>query len=441
MDYYTIINSIDECQNKESEFVCFAKEWLLLSPSWNQLRDVWLKEEIPSDVWFPFFGKFDLLVLHEDYGYIPVKVEYTYSDSIYVSKHSFYRLIIFTNACTMIQEVQDETIIFIGLEDLIQTKQEILTKIHCKLFSEDICLFSLIEFVDVMNRLPKSREEYNGKNLGQWLVNQLKSWRKGQNLSLLEEIKKKSFDAYNQLVERIENKAKHKQVDFKCMVDLLIKFHQEEGRLPKQNEKFNDENLGKWLDRRLISWRKDQNLSQLEELKKKSLVVYDLLAERIENKGERKYVDFDYMVELLLKFHQEKGRLPKQNEKFNDENLGLWLNTRLKSWRKDQNLSQLEEIKKKSLVVYDLLDERIENKLEFKQVDFDYMVELLIKFHQEKGRLPKQNEKCNDENLGKWLSRRLTSWRKGQNLDLLHSFQELDPNVYQELLNRVNKTK
>lgn len=96
----------------------------------------------------------------------------------------------------------------------------------------------LIEFYLAENRLPKTREEYGGVKVGQYL-----SGIRCGNINLTAEDIRKFEEA------GIDIKIKYNEYKMHRIVSLLIEFYELNGRLPKYNEEYKNVKLGSYFSR------------------------------------------------------------------------------------------------------------------------------------------------------------------------------------------------
>lgn len=95
----------------------------------------------------------------------------------------------------------------------------------------------------------------------------------------------------------------------------MTRFVEAFGRLPKQRESLDDCDIGAWLERQ----RADKQLRD-----------FPARYQKLEELGAFKTV-WDANFELLQKFIEVNGRLPKNNEQFEVVKLGSWLSRQKKS--------------------------------------------------------------------------------------------------------------
>lgn len=186
-------------------------------------------------------------------------------------------------------------------------------------------------FIKENKRVPKQLEVYRGEKVGRWLANQKVLYCIGK-LSKNREKILKSINSEILINQKVIN-GRH----FKYMLSLLHDFILSEGRLPKTNEEYSDEKLGKWLSNQKTFYK----MGKLYNERKEALEAIDsrIFITKQDLEVEH-YVD---MSNLLKEFIKEKGRIPRSKEEYKDQKIGAWLSNqkhlykvrRLKAKKKD----------------------------------------------------------------------------------------------------------
>jgi Helicase associated domain len=114
-------------------------------------------------------------------------------------------------------------------------------------------LEALREFIETSGRYPKAHENHGGLAVGQWLYRQRRSFRQstlfdGRRQRLEEEWPGILADA--PAPEQKIQGTRHEQWWNQCFSALLA-FTEQQGRLPRQSEKYEDIYLGQWLKTQL----------------------------------------------------------------------------------------------------------------------------------------------------------------------------------------------
>ena len=159
-------------------------------------------------------------------------------------------------------------------------------------------------FIKENKRVPKQLEVYRGEKIGRWLANQKVLYCIGK-LSKNREKILKSINSEILINQKVIN-GRH----FKYMLSLLHDFILSEGRLPKTNEEYSDERLGKWLSNQKTFYK----MGKLYNERKEALEAIDsrIFITKQDLEVEH-YVD---MSNLLKEFIKEKGRIPRSKEEY-----------------------------------------------------------------------------------------------------------------------------
>jgi superfamily II DNA or RNA helicase len=182
----------------------------------------------------------------------------------------------------------------------------------------------LFEFCNINKRCPTQKKQYKNNNISEWLKNQKKKINNENDeiyIKLSEnEYVKKSLDEY--LINKDLNKDKDKEkLEWDEWKDLLFEFCNINKRVPKRGEQYKKNNIETWLGDQKKKINNKNNdiyikLSENEYLKK-SLDKYLI------NKEEK--LEWDEWKDLLFEFCNINRRIPKQREKYKNNNISNWL--------------------------------------------------------------------------------------------------------------------
>lgn len=201
----------------------------------------------------------------------------------------------------------------------------------------------LREFFYLYGRPPKHREKYKGVNIGAWLGTQRHLYRNG----------KLSFGKIDCITDIDENLLSFEsflkdEYRFGYMVNLLKEFVEENGRAPKEKEKYKNENLGRWFSK-VKSYYKNNKL----DAKRAELIMN--IDKKLLTSSKKQYFakDFNFMLKLLKEFKLKYGRLPKQRETYKGRNIGTWIGTKRRAYKKgkltNKQINALNSIDKQIL--------------------------------------------------------------------------------------------
>ena len=104
--------------------------------------------------------------------------------------------------------------------------------------------------------------------------------------------------------------------------------------MPSSNEDYKDVHLGMWCANVRYSYKVHNNLSEELYIKLKEIgFMFDCINE-----------NFMQRVELLKEFKEEKGRLPKQYERYKDIELGFWMYNNISRCKDEEKKKILRSI-------------------------------------------------------------------------------------------------
>ena len=226
------------------------------------------------------------------------------------------------------------------------------------------------EFYNEFKRLPLSYEKYKKFNIG----NFIRIIKESGNKHLKEKIE----EIFN---EKIETKIKLNILSIEEKIKLCNDFYKINKRLPKSNEIYKNWNIGKFINNLKRSDNKD--------LKKH---FEDIFNEKLEIKIKIIKISDEDKIKLCQEFYEENKRLPKQKEKYKDFNIGSFING-LKNGNNKYLKNKIEKI----------FHCKIEKEKENIILSDEDKIKLCQEFYDEFKRLPKQNEKHKDFNIGKFI--------------------------------------
>lgn len=224
----------------------------------------------------------------------------------------------------------------------------------------------LKKFKEKNGRWPKFQEKYEGYSLGRWYYKQ----------------KQQAYSANSSYQQRIDKLLSIGALErsWEQHYDLLTRFIDAFGRLPNPTEAFEDCKIGAWLERQKTDKHLQASPARFKKLR--ALGVFQ--------------TNWDSNYDLLVKFKEMHGRLPKYAEVYEGVALGRWLNYQIKTH--PDSLSSEHHEKLDALGAF--------------EDPFERRYTLLLKFIEINGRLPKNDEQFEGVKLGSWLSRQ----KKSKNL-------------------------
>ncbi len=243
----------------------------------------------------------------------------------------------------------------------------------------------LEEYMNINNgKEPINGEKYKGENIGNWLNDQKRMFREGK-LSKERIVILESLGVVWNRLEENWNKS--------C--DLLKEYMTiNNGKEPKQKEKYKGENIGNWLGAQKDLYRKGK-------LSKEKIVILESLGV-IWNKNEENWNQKCDLLEEYMTINN--GKEPVDGEIYKGENIGDWLNKQKGLYRKGR-LSKEKIVILESLgVIWNKNEENWNKKCDLLE---EYMTI-------NNGKEPERKEKYKGENIGNWLVNQKSLYRKGK---------------------------
>ena len=223
-------------------------------------------------------------------------------------------------------------------------------------------------FIEENGRMPSRKETYCNHNIGSWYAQQK---TKSKNTDYPKEYKEK-LDA----VVKVE--LEYKNQKWEKDYQLLCQFIEEYGRLPMCVEEYKGENIGKWFQ---YQKQKMNMLSYPEEYRTKieqlSLTIADIYWEE--------------QYQMLEKFIETHGHLPKDDEKYEKVRVGRWYEYQRRH-SMDINYPEWRREKIEKLNIYPTVED----------ICWEKHFCVLQKFIEAYGRLPLANETYENEKIGRW---------------------------------------
>ena len=226
------------------------------------------------------------------------------------------------------------------------------------------------EFYDKYGRLPKQSAKYNDFNIG-YFINRV---RCGDYKKILDKVK--------QIFKEHWIDGDIREYRYKQHLELCKQFYKEHKRLPKKEEKYKNQNIGSFIYRTKGS--KDENkIKDLERIFKIPLIV----------KKQIKTYTYEEKLKLTSEFYNLNHRMPRTREKYGEFGIEHFV-SRIRRYNKDENkINDLKQIFKEHWIDGNVFD-----------YQYNKYLKLCKQFYDEFHRLPKQIEKYNGWNIGIFIS-------------------------------------
>jgi superfamily II DNA or RNA helicase len=331
---------------------------------------------------------------------------------------------LYSEKVNSMEEKEEDTLIeYINVECL--TREEVFNK-KFEIFKE---------FVLESKRVPTWKEKKNEINLGQWYNNSQKQKIKKGDMILLDKLSHVHECVKVDLQEYLKKEKKEIKT-FEESLEIFKEFVLENKRVPQQKEKKNEFNIGSWYNSQKKKIKEGDTkildkLSQVHECVKVDLQDY-LKKEKKEKKS------FEESLEIFKEFVLENKRVPQQKEKKNEFNIGSWYSTQ-KAKIKEGDMILLDKFSQVHECVKVDLQEYLKKEVTEKK-PFEESLEIFKEFVLENERVPRHNEKKNENNIGHWYGNQKTKIKDG-NIELLDKLSQVHECVKVDLQDYLKKEK
>lgn len=241
----------------------------------------------------------------------------------------------------------------------------------------------LVQYLDEFKKFSKSREEFNGINLGAWCIRQRQLYKNGE----LEQDKIIKLEGIGFIFSL-------RAQDWDSRYEILLDFLDNFKRFPKQEEIYQDFGLGAWCS----TQRQRYKNGELDKAQIDNLTAIGFRFESILEPD-----DWNSRFNILITFIDTFSRFPKKSDKFMGFAIGSWfVNQRYFYKKGDLNQAQ---IKKLELLGGEFLDSY--------HPIWEIRFNLLIQYLEEFKKFPSREEEIYGMDLGGWCSRQRLEYKKG----------------------------
>jgi hypothetical protein len=217
----------------------------------------------------------------------------------------------------------------------------------------------LLEFINLENRLPVKSEIYKGVKLGQFLD----GIKQGQSNNLYKNYLEKNVmvrTAYEKINQMKEEK-KGKEIttpEQKC--NLLLKFFNENNRLPTQKEKYKEVKIGIFFSK--IKTGQNNNLyKQFLETNEMLKEAYEKFQQMKDEKEGKEVITPYQKLNLLLEFVNQNNRPPKKLEIYKEVKIGIFF-SKIKTGQNNNLYKQFLETNETLKEAYEKFQQMKEEK-------------------------------------------------------------------------------
>jgi hypothetical protein len=235
----------------------------------------------------------------------------------------------------------------------------------------------------------------NIRSMGKWLSRQQQNYKNTREIMTNESIRKEW--------ESFVSDEKYKKYfvsnpDFKA--DLLLKFVEENKRLPTKEEEYKGVKIGQFW----ASIKQGQSKKSYENKLSKNEILkadYDRVQKLKQEKKGKETLTPDFKADLLLEFVKENKRLPKNGEEYKGFKIRkFWDHIKQGDKKKlyEDKLSKNEILK----ADYDRVQKLKQEKEGKETLTLDFKADLLLEFVEENKKVPKQGEEYKGVKIGRF---------------------------------------
>ncbi len=238
--------------------------------------------------------------------------------------------------------------------------------------------------------VPKRHLTENGVNLGGWVLNRRKDYKKGklskEKIKLLQSISGWTWDPLDE--------------EFQKMFRHLIEFIkiEEHAFVPDGYKTENGDNLGNWVQSRRKDYKKGElSKKNIELLESVSGWSWDLLEDQ-----------FQEMFRHLIEYEKKEGHalVPKRHLTENGVILGSWVTRRRRDYKKDKlTKDKIELLESVPGWSWDPLEDQFQEVIQHLKDFIGKVGHTLV---------PKNYKTEDGINLGSWIGNKRTNYKKGK---------------------------
>lgn len=226
----------------------------------------------------------------------------------------------------------------------------------------------LFEYIDINKKIPSISTSYKKYNIGQWLSDQKKKIKSGDNTVYQQLSQNKYLDEnLKEYMIYIKNKDPNKQsLTFEEWKNLLFEYCNCNNKVLSFNTIYKDYNIGQWLSDQKKKI-KAGNISICEQLSQNKY-LHENLKKYIEyaSNNTQDNLTFDEGKTLLFEYCNNNKKVPQVKENYKHCNIGAWLSN--KKIKISDNTCDMYKELSTNKYVRECLDNYIKIKLEKIQV-------------------------------------------------------------------------
>jgi len=298
----------------------------------------------------------------------------------------------------------------------------------------------------IANNDKRIKKSYERKELGGYILFDLEEDEKDEDYDCEE---KSNIQFKFDMVYNSMGKLKNVEEIWEFKKNLLFEYVGKFGFCPKEKERYNNCNIGTWLQRQKskINTNKDDiyKILSVNKIIKNNLDKY--LDDKEKNKNKIK-IGFEDSLKLLVNFVELHKKCPIKSDIYNDKKIGYFFQfIKKKIYNSGKYNNYIYNLLEDNIILKESIDKYIENKEITKnsnkvKLSFDDLFKILLEFISKENRCPHKTELYNDIKIGLWLSNQKNKiLKKDYKLYIILSENEIIKNNLDKYLEEKEKNK
>jgi superfamily II DNA or RNA helicase len=197
----------------------------------------------------------------------------------------------------------------------------------------------LVEYINLNKRIPRTSEKYKNINIRAWLGAQKNKIKSNEDSIYINMSKhsliKECLDEYLK---------KEKNLIFDEGLKIFLEYINLNKRIPRTSEKYKNINIGNWLNSQKMKIK--SNKDDIYIKMSKNAIVKKCLDEYLNREKKDKIYTFDETLDIFLEYVNENKKIPTQNEKYKNTNIGVWLNSQKMKIKSNEDDIYIKDVKK-----------------------------------------------------------------------------------------------
>jgi superfamily II DNA or RNA helicase len=250
----------------------------------------------------------------------------------------------------------------------------------------------LFKYVELNNKIPSCGENYDDVNIYKWYHYQKTKIKNNKDEIYL---KMSHNNIIKTHLDKYLNKEK-KNFTFEEKMEILFEYVKFNKKAPECKEQYLNINLGSWLQTQKNKITSNKNDKYIK-LSKNKIIKNSL--DNYLKKEHKKNLTFDEWMNILTKYIIFNNKMPICEEKYENVNLGAWVNHQ--KMKIISNEDELYKLMSKNQVVKICLDKYLKKE---KKLTFEEGLNVLTEYITLNGKIPMYKDKYKNINIASWLS-------------------------------------